>query len=264
LHSFVVLCETNILRLISQNLDIFYQIQTKYYSAHLLRTVASWCPDSATKHGQNCIHERGSLAALAGCGQALPHRDCMGHGSRKPPFRRPHITVPWPRESYCKVSLFFLACTQDCTGPCSCCPALTLNPPLFPCRWPLPPAPMFTTVLYLYLREFTSFLPCKPVLFHFLPSIRIDRVSRVIFNLSANTCEGHNNSSTTSINNIEVFQNLQLWRVSTHPLADNQAWYSNTRTERPVSVSTNSSHAPGCITIQPISTWLLVALPRAS
>jgi hypothetical protein len=31
LHSFVVLCETNILSLVSQNLDNFYQIQTKYY-----------------------------------------------------------------------------------------------------------------------------------------------------------------------------------------------------------------------------------------
>jgi hypothetical protein len=34
LHSFVVLCETNILRLISQSLDNFYQIQTNYCSAH--------------------------------------------------------------------------------------------------------------------------------------------------------------------------------------------------------------------------------------
>jgi hypothetical protein len=31
LYSFVVLCETNILRLVSQNLDNFYQIQTKCY-----------------------------------------------------------------------------------------------------------------------------------------------------------------------------------------------------------------------------------------
>jgi hypothetical protein len=39
----------------------------------------------------------------------------------------------------------------------------------------------------------SSMFVCKPVLFLFLPSIHIDRVSRVIFNLSANsTCEGHN------------------------------------------------------------------------
>jgi hypothetical protein len=31
LHSFVVLCETNILSLVSQNLDNFYQIQMKCY-----------------------------------------------------------------------------------------------------------------------------------------------------------------------------------------------------------------------------------------
>jgi len=31
LHSFVVLCEMNILSLVSQNLDNFYQIQTKCY-----------------------------------------------------------------------------------------------------------------------------------------------------------------------------------------------------------------------------------------
>jgi hypothetical protein len=31
LHSFIVLCEINILSLVSQNLDNFYQIQTKYY-----------------------------------------------------------------------------------------------------------------------------------------------------------------------------------------------------------------------------------------
>jgi hypothetical protein len=44
LHSFVVLCETNILNLISQSFDIFYQIQTNCYSAHLIRTVAIWWP----------------------------------------------------------------------------------------------------------------------------------------------------------------------------------------------------------------------------
>ena len=32
LHNLVVLCETNILSLISQRLDNYYQIQTKYYS----------------------------------------------------------------------------------------------------------------------------------------------------------------------------------------------------------------------------------------
>jgi hypothetical protein len=32
LHSLVVLCETNVLSLISQRLDNYYQIQTKCYS----------------------------------------------------------------------------------------------------------------------------------------------------------------------------------------------------------------------------------------
>jgi hypothetical protein len=32
LHSFVVLCETNILSLINQSLDNYYQIKTKCYS----------------------------------------------------------------------------------------------------------------------------------------------------------------------------------------------------------------------------------------
>jgi hypothetical protein len=44
LHSFVVLCETNILNLISQSLDNFYQIQTNCYRAHLIRTVVIRVP----------------------------------------------------------------------------------------------------------------------------------------------------------------------------------------------------------------------------
>jgi len=37
LHSFVVLCETNILSLVSQNLNNFYQIQTKCYKGILIQ-----------------------------------------------------------------------------------------------------------------------------------------------------------------------------------------------------------------------------------
>jgi hypothetical protein len=49
----------NILSLISQNLNNFYQIQTNCYSAHLMRTVAyrtkSGVPDLGTEQGPSYI-----------------------------------------------------------------------------------------------------------------------------------------------------------------------------------------------------------------
>jgi hypothetical protein len=53
LYSFVVLYETIILNLISQNLDIFYQIQMNCYHVHLMRTVAIRNPHSRSKRGQS-------------------------------------------------------------------------------------------------------------------------------------------------------------------------------------------------------------------
>jgi hypothetical protein len=48
LHSLVVLCETNVLSLISQRLDNYYQIQTKCYSG---ATANLALPTLETKQG---------------------------------------------------------------------------------------------------------------------------------------------------------------------------------------------------------------------
>jgi hypothetical protein len=51
LHSFVVLCEMNILSLVSQNLDNFYQIQTKCYKNS---DTVFFSPIHRTKRGIRC------------------------------------------------------------------------------------------------------------------------------------------------------------------------------------------------------------------
>jgi hypothetical protein len=54
MYNLVVLCETNVLNLISQRLDNYYQIQTKCYS---VATVNFDTPSLGTKHshGQNRV-----------------------------------------------------------------------------------------------------------------------------------------------------------------------------------------------------------------
>jgi hypothetical protein len=49
-YSLVVLCETNVLSLISQRLDNYYQIQTKCYSVATVNVVT---PNFGTKHSQS-------------------------------------------------------------------------------------------------------------------------------------------------------------------------------------------------------------------
>jgi hypothetical protein len=45
LHSFIVLCETNILSLINQYLDNYYQIKTKLLQCDVTFTMQIWAPN---------------------------------------------------------------------------------------------------------------------------------------------------------------------------------------------------------------------------
>jgi hypothetical protein len=55
MHSFVILCETNVLNIISQCFNIFYQIQTKYYSGLLCSELFGGRKIGRTKQGRRQI-----------------------------------------------------------------------------------------------------------------------------------------------------------------------------------------------------------------
>ena len=72
----IVLYETNVLSLISQRLNNYYQIQTKYYNITTVHNAFLMCTVWATKHTlgrPTCPHASPTCRrALGPCGVAVP------------------------------------------------------------------------------------------------------------------------------------------------------------------------------------------------